>query len=652
MTSLSIPHDRLLQNDIGREIRIVSVTSPSALGGTVTLQDDAVIYETPKTDILDRLTDTFTYNARNRFGGEDSATVTIILSSIVVARDNVQAVINYDGIEVTPHADLLGNDTGLTLTVTGVSNPINGSVVLDASNVTFTPADPKLLEVEKTYVTHRRSVTSEYNSNGDVYARSLTWDQNNINPLEVGDYAVMSTLRLGSTEIEPGWTLVADSAQAKLYTRVLDQAYVDRHKSPEFMDSLAYYPYVITPMADDSLPKPMAQIRTFKVPENIPVDDFLLMSYAKTTSGETHYFEPPGEISDEQDFYRDVLIDAFGPSGENGTDTSVPSAQIYTTATFSEDNLNGRKAEYIGNRYFLSIEGDTAGRLHSDGANTFSETGYISSVSNAYSTAYALREVPGPTTVPGGYTYTVTDQYGASDSAQVSIPIQVKINAEPQRVRQVGQYIADSGYAFVPDDVLPTSFVICANFKARETYDINWTPSYNEPLDPLPGWTFLANTGANLDCAGSIAYRAASGLTDPRQIEGYRGVIGTPGMASTIGIELFADPGETWEDIFVSAHANVASINAADAPYICPTVNIPEGCTCLTIVTTRSWQCAVQVSGGDAHKYTYSRRDWVGLATFLVHSTTAPAHIAVTSGKSTRPTIEIATIQVIVRNRK
>ncbi|MDB9421097.1 Ig-like domain-containing protein [Microcystis aeruginosa CS-563/04] len=144
----------ILANDSdieGDSLSLTSFNQTSSQGGTVSrdengtqgdLTDDKLLY-TPATGFSG--IDSFTYTISD---GTDSGTATVSITVISTTNQPPQAV--NDGatgtqntLLIIPVATLLSNDTdpdlGDSLNLTGVSNPSNGSVELDGSNVIFTP---------------------------------------------------------------------------------------------------------------------------------------------------------------------------------------------------------------------------------------------------------------------------------------------------------------------------------------------------------------------------------------------------------------------------------------------------------------------------------------------------------------------------------
>jgi uncharacterized protein (TIGR03382 family) len=125
--------------DTGETLTVTAVTQPA--NGTVTLAGGVVSFQ-PAANFTG--TTTFTYTISDGNGGTDTATVTIT----VTAQPNRAPVANDDGYTVARNSgatvlNVLANDTdpeGDALTITAVTQPANGSVTNNGTNVSFTPA--------------------------------------------------------------------------------------------------------------------------------------------------------------------------------------------------------------------------------------------------------------------------------------------------------------------------------------------------------------------------------------------------------------------------------------------------------------------------------------------------------------------------------
>ncbi|MDY7228677.1 Ig-like domain-containing protein [Hyalangium rubrum] len=126
--------------DVGETLTVVAVTQPT--GGTVTLTGGVVRF-TPNPGFSGITT--FSYTVSDGNGGTDSATVTVNVTG-----DNDPPVANDDNYTVAEDSlattfNVLVNDTtapdvGETLTITGVTQPANGTVTFTGTNVSFRPA--------------------------------------------------------------------------------------------------------------------------------------------------------------------------------------------------------------------------------------------------------------------------------------------------------------------------------------------------------------------------------------------------------------------------------------------------------------------------------------------------------------------------------
>ena len=134
----------LLANDtdVDGDTLVVSAVS-NASGGSVQLASDVVTF-TPDADLCGTGVGSFDYDISDGKGGTDSASVTVDVTCVNDAPNAVDDTAS--GTEDMPvtidPADLVADDTDVdldTLSVTGVSNAVGGSAVLDAGSITFTP---------------------------------------------------------------------------------------------------------------------------------------------------------------------------------------------------------------------------------------------------------------------------------------------------------------------------------------------------------------------------------------------------------------------------------------------------------------------------------------------------------------------------------
>ncbi|HND55006.1 MAG TPA: Ig-like domain-containing protein, partial [Pirellulaceae bacterium] len=154
-TPLTFPATDLTANDgkgggsdeSSQTLTVTAVSAASQRGGTVSLASGTVTY-TPATDFNGQ--DTFTYTVSDGQGQNSTATCTVSVAVSEVndpptaGNDTATAVKNQ---ATTYNASILlandspgpANESGQTLTITGVSNAVNGSVQLVGGNPVFTP---------------------------------------------------------------------------------------------------------------------------------------------------------------------------------------------------------------------------------------------------------------------------------------------------------------------------------------------------------------------------------------------------------------------------------------------------------------------------------------------------------------------------------
>ncbi len=143
-TPLSVPAPGVLSNDFYSGEGTLSAMLVSGAGsGNVSLNPNGAFVYTPNTGFSG--TDSFTYQASDGTDVSNTATVTITVNaanSAPVANDDYFSTPQDTPLIVYANA-LMINDTDVdddTLSVIGVSNPVNGTVLREGTKITFTPA--------------------------------------------------------------------------------------------------------------------------------------------------------------------------------------------------------------------------------------------------------------------------------------------------------------------------------------------------------------------------------------------------------------------------------------------------------------------------------------------------------------------------------
>jgi hypothetical protein len=142
-TPLTIDPATLVANDTdvdGNTLTVTDVGTP--VGGTVVLNGGMIIF-TPASNFSG--TASFLYMISDGNGGTDTGMVEVTVTPVndpPVAVDDTRSTLEDTALTIDP-ATLVANDTdpdtGDTLTITAVSNPVNGTVALAGGMITFTP---------------------------------------------------------------------------------------------------------------------------------------------------------------------------------------------------------------------------------------------------------------------------------------------------------------------------------------------------------------------------------------------------------------------------------------------------------------------------------------------------------------------------------
>ena len=148
-TPVTISSSELLANDIDEDVDTLSITSVSnAVNGTVELNAEGEIVFTPDAEFIGEAS--FEYTVQDSEGQENSATVTVTVNAVNAAPqpEDDEISTNVDTPVTISSSELLANDIDEdvdTLSITSVSNAVNGTVELNAEGeIVFTPM-PNLL---------------------------------------------------------------------------------------------------------------------------------------------------------------------------------------------------------------------------------------------------------------------------------------------------------------------------------------------------------------------------------------------------------------------------------------------------------------------------------------------------------------------------
>ena len=143
-TAVSATEGDLTGNDTDVDLDALSVTAVSSPTGGVVALEDGVITFTPAVDACDPTDFGFDYDISDGIDGTDSGHVDVNIAcendNPATTPDDASGTEDQD-VTITA-SDLADDDTdteGDSLLVTGVLNPVNGTVALESGTITFTP---------------------------------------------------------------------------------------------------------------------------------------------------------------------------------------------------------------------------------------------------------------------------------------------------------------------------------------------------------------------------------------------------------------------------------------------------------------------------------------------------------------------------------
>jgi len=130
----------VLANDIGTGLTTIPGTGPSH--GTLTLNADGSFTYTPDAGFFG--TDTFTYSVQDEFGRDSASpatvTITVNLPAAPSAADDSYTTTADTAINQDASGGVLANDTGTGISVTGNTDPANGTLTINADgSFLYTP---------------------------------------------------------------------------------------------------------------------------------------------------------------------------------------------------------------------------------------------------------------------------------------------------------------------------------------------------------------------------------------------------------------------------------------------------------------------------------------------------------------------------------
>ncbi|MPZ49637.1 MAG: tandem-95 repeat protein, partial [Dehalococcoidia bacterium] len=129
----------VLANDLGDGLTVTTVGTPS--NGSVVINADGTVTYAPAASFVGL--DAFSYTITDEDGLSSSATVTVLVTPAGPGPSGPTAV---PDVATTPQGtpvtiNVLANDLGTGIEVTGASDPLNGAVVVNANGtITYTPA--------------------------------------------------------------------------------------------------------------------------------------------------------------------------------------------------------------------------------------------------------------------------------------------------------------------------------------------------------------------------------------------------------------------------------------------------------------------------------------------------------------------------------
>jgi hypothetical protein len=132
-TAITVPVLNLSSDTMGITLSVTGVTQGA--NGSVVINANGTVTYTPNSGFSGP--DTFNYTVKDRFGNQSTGTVSVTVTTPIAESATIWTAAN---TPVNVPVGSLAAETGNTLTVTGVTQGANGSVVINADGtVTYTP---------------------------------------------------------------------------------------------------------------------------------------------------------------------------------------------------------------------------------------------------------------------------------------------------------------------------------------------------------------------------------------------------------------------------------------------------------------------------------------------------------------------------------
>ncbi len=418
-TPLSIDASALLANDVGNQPLTITAVGQGS-NGSVTHVGNIITY-TPGSGF--RGLDAFTYTATDADGDEATATVRVDVRPVAV--DDSYSVLENASVTFSD-AELLGDDRGTGLEIVSVSDPVSGTVVLNGTEITFTPGSAESGAASFTY-TIRDDFGAEDTATVTLFVYDLRARDDSYSTPQNTQIVLADSQLLGNDSGNPAISIqsVSPPASSSDYTFVRDAGDGTITITPvnDFSGTISFTYTLVDGDGETDTASVVLLVSDTSEPNNPPVanpDSFITIEDTLLEIGESQLLAndsgdaPLNVISVQSETNGTVeLVEDVDGDGIGDTILFTPAADFAGTASFTytiRDATTGDVTTATASVTVVTLAQNDSPALTTGTQSDFNEGAVVTVTSAALNTTdvdnttaelvYTLTELPDKSTDP------------------------------------------------------------------------------------------------------------------------------------------------------------------------------------------------------------------------------------------------------------